>query len=51
MILPSNPTLAGPPGKPKDITEEEATMDSLSISWSNSDNMGVVLGYQVTSSY
>ncbi|XP_063688153.1 cell adhesion molecule DSCAM-like isoform X1 [Bolinopsis microptera] len=37
-----------PPGVPQDIIQEGATMDSLSISWSNSDNMGVVLGYQIS---
>lgn len=37
-----------PPGKPKDIVEEGSTMNSLSITWSNSEDMGVVLGYQIS---
>ena len=41
----------GPPGIPADITMEESTMDTLTISWSNSQNMGVVLGYQVISTF
>ena len=40
---------SGPPGTPTDITMEDSTMDTLTISWSNSQNMGVVLGYQVIS--
>ncbi|KAL5250890.1 hypothetical protein ACHWQZ_G016583 [Mnemiopsis leidyi] len=41
-------SVMSPPGTPTDIRMEDSTMDTLTISWSNSQNMGVVLGYQIS---
>jgi len=41
-------TVMEPPGKPKDITLLDKTGNSLEISWLNSENMGVVINYEIS---
>eukprot|EP00116_Pleurobrachia_bachei_P002817 sb/3463079/ len=41
-------TVMEPPGKPKDITLLDKTGNSLEISWQNSENMGVVINYEIS---